>query len=304
MNFAPETVTDTKPPGLRDTVDVTYTESAEAPELAVSVIEPGSGWQMVSFAEVWHSRELLSRLTLRDIRVRYKQTLLGLGWALVQPLATMLVFVVFLGRMGGMNAGVENYPLFVFAAILPWTFFSNALTLSGLSLIQNQNLVTKVWFPRVLVPFSAIGAALFDFLMGAIFLGGMMLYYGVVPGINLLALPLVMGLLLLASAGLGMLLSALIVVQRDLRHVLTFGIQIWMFATPCIYLSHQVMGELSRELIPLNPAYGLVLNFRNSVMNLPMDWYSLGISGLVSAALFLVGSTVFRRVERRFADVI
>jgi len=302
VNFAPETVNDWKPAGSRESISVP--SPTPAAELDVCVIEPSRGWQSVNFAEVWHSRELLARLTLRDIRVRYKQTLLGLGWALVQPLATMLVFAVFLGSMGGLSAGIENYPLFVFAAILPWTFFSNALTLSGLSLIQNQNLVTKVWFPRVLVPLSAIGAALFDFLMGAIFLGAMMARYGIAPGWNLLALPLVMGLLMIASAGLGMLLSALIVIQRDLRHVLTFGIQIWMFATPCIYLSDRAMGELSRDLMPLNPAYGLVLNFRNSVLNLPMDWYSLGVSGLVSIALFLVGSLVFRRVERRFADVI
>jgi lipopolysaccharide transport system permease protein len=276
-----------------------------ADDLPVTVIERRPTWQIVDLREMWRYHELLFFLTWRDVKVRYKQTVLGAAWAVLQPLATMIVFAVFLGRMAGVSAEIEHYALFVFAGMLPWTFFANALTSGGNSVIGNQNLVTKVYFPRLIIPMSAVGAALVDFAVAFGMLAVMMLYYGVLPGWGFLLLPVIVLLLVVAALGVSTLLSALTVAYRDFRYVIPFGTQLWMFATPCIYLNaDKVVGPRSQLLLPLNPAYGLILNFRQAVLGGSLDWYALTISAVVSVALFLLGCFYFRRVERGFADII
>ena len=205
-------------------------------DLPETVIERRPGWQIVDLRELWQKRELLFFLAWRNIKVRYKQTVLGASWAVIQPLTTMAVFAFFLGRMGGVSEGVANYPLFVFAGVLPWTFFANAVTAAGNSVVNNQNLVSKIYFPRLIIPVSAVGACLFDFLIALAMLAAMAAWYQVIPSWRLLLAPAIMALLTATALGVGTLLAALIVAHRDFRYVLTFAVQMWMFATPCIYL--------------------------------------------------------------------
>jgi lipopolysaccharide transport system permease protein len=271
--------------------------------LPVTVIERRRGWQFVDLRELWRYRELLFFLVWRDVKVRYKQTVLGAAWAVLQPLTTMIVFAFFLGRMGGVAEGVPNYPLFVFAGIVPWTFFSNAVSAAGTSVLVNQNLVKKVYFPRLAVPISAVGACLFDLGIALAMLAGMIAWYGVVPSWEFLLAPVIMLLLTATALGVGTLLSALIVAQRDFRYVMTFAVQLWMFATPCIYLP-AAAGPTARLVLPLNPAYGLLLNFRQALLGGPLDWYALGVSSAVGVGSLLIACLYFRRVERTFVDVI
>jgi lipopolysaccharide transport system permease protein len=278
--------------------------AAREDDLPVTVIGPGSPWRLVDVAELWAYRELLFFLVWRDVKVRYKQTALGAAWAVLQPLAAMLVFTLFLGRLGAASSDLP-YPLFVFAGLLPWTFFAGAVTAASQSVVGNQGLVTKVYFPRLLIPVSAAGAPLVDFGITSVLLLGMMLAYGVVPGWGALLVPaLVLGLVV-AALGVGALLAALTVAYRDFRHVVPFLVQVWMFATACIYLeAPAVVGPRWVAVLPLNPAYGLVANFRQALTGRPLDLYSLAVSGSVAAALFVLGCAYFRRVERTFADVI
>jgi lipopolysaccharide transport system permease protein len=273
--------------------------------LPVTVIEPRRGWQVLDLSELWRYRELLFFLAWRDVKVRYKQTALGAVWAVLQPFATMIVFCVFLGRLGGVNAGIEHYALFVFTGMLPWSFLQNALASASNSIVGNQNLITKVYFPRLIIPMGAVVAGLVDFALAFILLLLMMLYYGVSPGWGLLLAPLFTLLLVLMALGAGTLLSALTVAYRDFRHAVPFGVQLWMFATPCIYVdSAELVGPRGQALLPLNPAYGLILNFRQAMLGGPLDWYALTLSAGVGLAALVVGCTYFRRVERSFADVI
>jgi lipopolysaccharide transport system permease protein len=277
---------------------------SEENSLPLTVIEPRPGWQVVNFRELWRFRELLFFLTWRDIKVRYKQTVLGIGWSLLQPLGTMLVFVLFLGRMGGLSQGIDNYSLFVFAGILPWTFFANALTNAGNSVLQNEKLVTKVYFPRLLVPLSAVGATLFDFVIALALLAGMMFFFPVSISWQIVFAPICILMLILGALGIGTLLSALIVAQRDFRYVLTFAVQLWMFATPCIYLNESSLGPTAQTWLPLNPAYGLIFNFRASLLGGDFNWYAFSVSSGVCIFLLLIGTAYFRRVEKSFADII
>ncbi len=280
-------------------------ESEREDEVPVTVIERRSGWQVVDLRELWRARELLFFLAWRDVKVRYKQTVLGAAWAVLQPFATMLVFALFLGRLGGVAENVTNYPLFVFAAMLPWSFFQNAVTSCGSSVVGSQHLITKVYFPRLLIPMATIAAGLVDFDITLVMLALMMLAYGVAPGGWIVLAPLIMVLLVLAALGIGALLSALTVAYRDFRYVVPFAVQLWMFATPCLYLDPATkIGPHGQALLPLNPAYGLILNFRQAMLGGSPDWYALAVSGAVSIALVVIGSLYFRRVERGFADII
>jgi lipopolysaccharide transport system permease protein len=273
--------------------------------LPVTVIEPRSGWQLLNWRELWRSRELLYFLTWRDVKVRYKQTVLGAAWAILQPFATMVVFSLVLGRVPGVSGGDVPYPLFVFAGLLPWMFFANALTTTSQSVVGNKNLVTKIYFPRLIIPMSAVGAGLVDFAVALGMLVVLMAYFGVAPGLGLIFAPLAVFLLVLAALGLGTLLAALTVAYRDFRYVVPFLIQLWMFATPTIYLQADgLFGPKMQAVLPLNPAYGLILNFRQAMLNGPLDWYALGVSAAVSLGLLLLGCLYFRRVERNFADII
>ncbi len=279
--------------------------SEAAADRAVTLIERRRGWQLVDLHELWRYRELLFFLAWRDVKVRYKQTALGAAWAVLQPLATMIVFALFLGRMAGVAGGDVPYPLFVFAALLPWIFFANAISSAGNSVVGNQNLVTKVYFPRLIIPMSAVLAGLVDFAVAFVMLAGLMLYYGVLPGWQVVLAPLLILLITVTALGTGALLSALTVAYRDFRYAVQFGVQLWMFATPCIYLSPETsIGPNGRLLLPLNPVYGLIDNFRRSVLGIPLDTYSLSVSAAVSLFLLVFSCLYFRHVERSFADII
>jgi lipopolysaccharide transport system permease protein len=269
------------------------------------VVEPHPGWRLLDVRDLWRYRELLYFLAWRDVKVRYKQTVLGAAWAVLQPFATMLVFSLFLGRVVSAPGTHIAYPLFVFAAMLPWMFFANAISTAAQSVVVSQNLVTKVYFPRMIIPMGAVAAALVDFIVGVSMLVLMMVYYRIPPGWTSLLIPLLVGVLAIAALGVGSLLAALTVAYRDFRHVIPFMVQLWMFATPAIYL--QADHAISRRWIPwlpLNPAYGLIVNFRAAALGQPLDPWALCVSGAVSILLLMAGCLYFRRVERSFADTI
>jgi lipopolysaccharide transport system permease protein len=301
LTSPPETLADGPPTPMPGALRA----AEQADEQPETVIERRPGWQLLNVRELWRYRELLFFLTWRDIKVRYKQTVLGAAWAVLQPLATMLIFTLFIGRMAGADTGDIPYPLYVFAGLLPWTFFANAISAAGQSIVSNQNLVTKVYFPRLLIPLGATGAGLVDFCIASGMLGVLMVIYGQPPGPALLLAPLIFLCLVVAALGVGILLSALTVAYRDFRHVVPFLVQLWMFATPTIYLNAEaVVGPRWHALLPLNPAYGLIYNFREAVFGGPLDWSALAVSGGVALVLLTVGCLYFRRVERGFADII
>jgi lipopolysaccharide transport system permease protein len=298
-------------PAIATVARATSTVSADTPapamvfnEPPLTVIEPRGRWSVAELRELWRYRDLFLHLVLRDVKLRYKQTILGFGWALFQPLMTMVVFALFLGRMGGVGRDVDDYFLFVLVGAVPWTFFSNALTTAGNSLVSNERLVTKVYFPRVLVPAACVGAAVFDLVVALSLVAVGMAVAGVAPPSGVLLLPVVVALLVMCALGFGVLLAALIVAQRDFRYLLSFGMQVWMFATPVIYLNPTTLGPAAQTWLPLNPVYGLILAFRSAVLGTPMDWAAVGVSAAVSVAMLAFGLWYFRRVERAFADVI
>jgi len=270
-----------------------------------TVIQPPSGWQALDLGELWKARELLFFLTWRDVKVRYKQTALGAAWAVLQPLMTMIVFSLFFGRLARVPSGGLPYPLFAFAGLLPWTFFANAVSGAGQSVVGSERLITKVYFPRLIIPIAAVGAGLVDLLIACGMLGVLMAYYGVAPGAAILLAPVPVVGLVLAAVGVGSLLAALNVAYRDFKYVIPFLVQLWMFATPTVYMQPgRLLSPAWRAVLLLNPAYGLIANFRAAVLGGPLDPYALSISLAVSAALFVAGAFYFRRVERGFADII
>jgi lipopolysaccharide transport system permease protein len=273
--------------------------------LAVTVIEHRPSWHVVDVGELWRYHELLFFLTWRDVQVRYKQTILGAAWTILQPLATMLVFSLFFGRVAASATSNVPYSLFVLAGLVPWLFFSNAIASAGQSVVGSQNLVTKVYFPRLIIPMGAVGAGLVDFAIACGLLLVMTAWHGVALGWSFAMVPLLTLGLVIAALGVGTLLSALTVAYRDFRHVVPFMLQLWMFATPSIYMqANSDAGSRLRYFLPLNPAYGLIANFRQAMLGGAIDGYSLGVSSAVSVTLLTVGCLYFRRVERDFADII
>lgn len=271
---------------------------------AITVIEPKKGWIPLDFREVWNYRELLYFLTKRDIKVRYRQTVLGGLWAIIQPLFTMVVFTLFFGRMAQMPSDGIPYPIFVYAGLLPWTYFANAVSMSGNSLVGSAHLITKVYFPRLIVPASAALAGLLDFFVALIVLIGLMLYYQVLPGPAILLFPVLAGLTFLCALGVGLWLSALNVQYRDIRYVIPFLIQLWMFVSPVIY-PISLVSESYRWLMAVNPMGGVIHAYRATLLgHQPVDWALLGISTSVILLLLLGGLFYFRRMERVFADVV
>lgn len=270
----------------------------------ITIIEPKKGWVPIDFKELWDYRELLHFLTKRDIKVRYKQTVLGGLWAIIQPLFTMLVFTLFFGRLAKVPSDGLPYPVFVYAGLLPWTYFANAVTASGNSLVGSANLITKVYFPRLMVPASAALAGLLDFFIALLVLAALMIYYQFVPGIATLLFPLLVALTFLCAVGVGLWLSALNVQYRDIRYAIPFLIQIWMFLSPVIYPVSLVKDKY-QWLLALNPMGGVIHAYRASLLgHQPIDWPLLGLSAFMIVALFLGGLYYFRRMERVFADVV
>ncbi len=282
-----------------------------APELHRTIIEPSRGWQLINFGELWRYRELLYFLAWRDVKVRYKQTVLGAAWAVLQPAMMMVVFVIFFGRLAGMPTGGVPKPLFYLSGLLPWFFFSTGITAAANSVVLSERLVTKIYFPRLAVPFAAVGAAAVDFLVALGLLALVAIGYAIFDqnsiGFtwNLLLAPVIFGVIAIFAAGLGTMLAALNVAYRDFRYVIPFLIQVGMFATPTIYMQPTGNeGRMIRFLMVANPMTSLVAAFRGSVLGAAIPWTELAIGLIVAIAIFVFGCLYFRRIEGRFADII
>jgi lipopolysaccharide transport system permease protein len=269
----------------------------------VTVIEPPAGWRAVDWRELWEYRELLWVMTTRDVKVRYKQTVLGAGWAVIRPLLTMLMFTLIFGKFAKMPSEGFPYPIFVYSALLPWTFFSSAVGAGASSLVGNAPMLSKVYFPRLIIPLSSIGGALVDLLVSTGLLLLMMVWYRVGWTAQLaLVLPLVM-LLALVAAGVGILLSAVTVTYRDFTHITPFLVQIWMYVTPVVF-PLSVVPERWRSLLYLNPMTGIVEGFRSAFLGKPFNVVAVASSVIWAVVLLAAAVAYFERVERRFADII
>ena len=278
-------------------------ESIHLPAEPLVVIQPSNRWSILSFKDIWAYRELLFFLTWRDVKVRYKQTALGAAWAILQPLFMMIIFTIFFGRLAGVASAGIPYPLFALAGLVPWTFFSNAITASGNSLVGSANLITKVYFPRLIVPAAAMLAGLVDFLLAFLLLVILMIYYRVTPTVQLLFLPVLILLTALFSLGVGTWMSALNVKYRDVRFALPFLIQLWLFVSSVILPSSSIPPKW-RWLIMLNPMSGIIEGYRAALFGLPFDWPALGIASALTIVVLLYAIFAFGRVERSFADII
>jgi lipopolysaccharide transport system permease protein len=266
-------------------------------------IVPSSGWQTINVRELWRFRELIYFLVWRDVKVRYKQTVLGAAWAVLQPAMMMLVFTVFLGIMAKVPSA--NDPVFVYAGILPWTFFATAMVNAGNSLVNSERLITKIYFPRLAVPLSAVGAAVVDFVIASMLLVAMMIWRGISPGVMFLMVPVIFALIALAAVGVGTLLAALTVAYRDFRYIVPFLAQFWLFATPLAYSRPPVDSTPWLQIIiAVNPMSGLIASFRAGVFNEPIPWKLLGVAATVVTLVFVAGCFYFRRVEDSFADIV
>lgn len=254
--------------------------------------------------EFWEYRELFYFLVWRDVKIRYKQTVLGATWAIIQPFFMMIVFTVFFGKMAKMPSDGIPYPVFSYAALLPWTYFSAALTHSGNSLLAGANLVRKVYFPRVALPAASALGGIVDFAIAFVILFGLMFYYDITPGVGLLLWPVLMIPLVLLAMGIGMILSSLNVKYRDIKYAIPFLVQTLLFVTPIIYPS-SIAPERFRFLLSLNPLTGLIEAFRASALpSKTVDWPLLGLSVGITLVIFVLGAMYFRKTEREFADVI
>jgi lipopolysaccharide transport system permease protein len=266
-------------------------------------IEPSKGWVSLNLRELWAHRELLYFLTWRDIKVRYKQTVLGVMWAILQPFFMMLIFTLFFGRLAGIKTGDVVYPLFAFAGLVPWTFYANSVTSGGNSLTASAGLITKVYFPRLLVPIAAVAAGFVDFILAFIVLVGLMFYYQVTPTVNLLMLPVLAAFMMLFALGVGTWMAALNVKYRDIRFALPFLIQLWLFVSSVIAPSSAV-PEKWRWLLVLNPMSGFIEGFRAALFGTPFNWTTLGIACAITLAVLTYSAHAFRRMEKNFADII
>lgn len=271
---------------------------------ATVVIEPARGLFDLDLKAVWEYRELLYFLVWRDVKVRYKQTAIGVAWVVLQPLLTMMVFTVIFSYLVRIPSEGLPYPLFVFTALLPWTYFNQALTRGGAGLVSNANLVSKVYFPRLMVPLSAAVAPLVDFLLSFVILLGLMVWYGVTPTWGVLALPLFLLLALMTALAMGLLLSPLHAQYRDVGHIIPFLAQFWMYASPVIY-PVSLIPEQWRLLYSLNPMVGVIEGFRWALLgHASPDFRMMGVSAVVVLILLAIGVVWFRRAERTFADVV
>jgi lipopolysaccharide transport system permease protein len=277
--------------------------AAGLPERPLIVIEGGGKWTGFDLGSLWVYRELFYFLAWRDVKVRYKQTLLGAAWAILQPFMTMVVFTLLFGKLAHVPSDGEPYAIFSYAGLLPWNFFSSAIGNSGNSLVGNSNLITKVYFPRLVIPGAAVGAALVDFTIASAILFAMMPWYGVPFTAHLLMFPVLALMTTLAAAGVGMWMSALNVKYRDVRYALPFLIQIWMYVTPVIYPLNFIPARW-RWALRLNPLSGIIEGFRDAIFGRPFDWAQLALSAATILATLAYAAYAFRRMEREFADVI
>jgi lipopolysaccharide transport system permease protein len=273
-----------------------------------TVIGPPVGWQLINWGELWRFRELILILAWRDIKVRYKQTVLGAAWAILQPAMMMVVFTIFFGRLGGLATTQIPYAVFVYAGLLPWMFVSGAIIAASNSVLGSERLITKIYFPRLALPLSAVATALVDFCFAFGLLVVLMLCYGVVPGPTIVLAPLFLALLTLAALGAGILLSGLTVAYRDFRYVTPFMIQLWMFLTPAIYMAEDRFNAPDKVwiswLLIANPLNALIGAFRAACLGGDIAWGGVAVATALVAAMFIAGCLYFRKVEDGFADII
>lgn len=278
--------------------------ASDTPELPVTHIRPSRGWIALNLRELWRYRELVFFLSWRDIKVRYKQTALGVAWAVLQPVFTMIVFSLFFGRLAGIPSGGAPYPVFAFCALLPWQLFAFSLTESSNSLVANQRLITKVYFPRLVIPISAVVASLVDFVIAFVVLVLLLAYYRIAPTTAIWTLPLFVLLAISLALGMGLWLSALNVRYRDVRYTLPFLTQVWLIATPIAYPS-SLVPERWRPLYGMNPMAGVVEGFRWALLDTgERPGPILGVSTVVTILILVTGLHYFRRMERTFADTV
>jgi lipopolysaccharide transport system permease protein len=296
------TLSETYPTELVPTVPSTR-EPGDQPNVPTTIIEPKSGWRLVDWRELLDYRDLFLFLTWRHIKVQYAQSTLGIGWAIIQPLFSMIVFTIVFGTLAGVSSDGAPYAVFSFVALVPWTYFANAVTEGTNSLVSNTNMLTKVYFPRLVLPLSSVLAKLVDFSIGMLLLFGLMVWYGIVPTWGVLALPVLVLLMMLTAAGLGMWMTALAVQYRDVKYGLNFAIQLLMYAAPVVYPA-SLIPEKWQLAYALNPMVGVIEGFRSALLGTrPMPWDLLGV-GLASATVIAVsGMLYFRSKERLFADV-
>lgn len=277
----------------------------DAAEPRLTRVAPGGGWRLLNFRELWQFRELLFFFVWRDVKVRYKQTALGVGWVVLQPVLMMAVFTVFFGRLAGMSSAGLPYPLFALAGLIPWMYFASAMGGAGSSILGAERLVTKIYFPRLAIPIAAVGVSTVDFCVALGVLGVLMAWFGAVPGAAiLLAVPIAL-LIGLAGLAFGTALAALSVRYRDFRYVIPFLIQFWMFATPTVYMQPPADASgVMAWLMWANPLTGLIGGFRAACLGLPIPWEQLALSATVVFVVAVVALAYFRRVEDDFADLI
>ena len=267
-------------------------------------VQPSRGWISLKLREVWEYHELLYFLTWRDIKVRYKQTALGGTWAIIQPFFTMVIFSLFFGKLAKIPSDGIPYPIFSFAALVPWTFFANGLSQSSNSLVGSANLIKKVYFPRLVVPISSVVSGVVDFAIAFVVLLGMMLFYRIVPTSNIIHLPSLFLLAFVTSLGVGLWLSAMNVQFRDVRYVVPFLVQAWMFASPIAYPS-SLLSEPWRTIYGLNPMVGVVEGFRWALLGTnTAPGPIIAVSSLAALVILISGAFYFRRMEKTFADVV
>ena len=274
----------------------------ESTPIHQTIIQRRSGWVAVDWRELIEHRELLGFLIQRDIKVRYKQTILGAAWAVIQPVFTVAVFSVIFGKLAGIDSGGVPYPVFAFAGLLPWQLFSTAVSAGGQSLVNQQHLLTKVYLPRVFIPASSIGTALVDFAVAFVVFLMLMLAYGMFPGWEMLVIPLLTIVAIMAALGVSLFLAALTVSYRDFRFVIPFMIQVWMYITPIIF-PISLVPKRYQWLMALNPMTGVVEGFRSAALNSPWNFTNLAISCASATVLLMLGMIYFRKTESRFADV-
>jgi lipopolysaccharide transport system permease protein len=292
------------------------TASAEAPgapdpatrpqarDLPVTLIRPASGWRRLQLGELWSHRELVGFLTWRNVIVRYKQTALGAAWAVIQPVFTMIVFTIFFGHLAGLaSRSTVPYPVLTYAALLPWQLFQYSITQAGVSLVANQNLVTKVYFPRLVLPLSVVLSGLVDFFIASFVLAGLMVYYGIVPGWPVVLLPAFTLMAVVVATGVGLWLAALAVEYRDVQYIIPFLLQFWLFVTPIAYPA-TIVPQSWHILLNLNPMAGVVEGFRWALLGQPAPGAAFALSAVVGVLLLVSGLFYFRRLEDTFADVI
>lgn len=287
----------------QDSAPAPARESVQLPDEPVVRIRPSGRWAALNLRDLWAYRELLYFLAWRDVKVRYKQTLLGVAWVVIQPLLPMLVFTFIFGRVVRVPSDGIPYHLFAFAGLVPWMFFSGSITRSGNSLVGSSNLITKVYFPRLVIPIAAVVAALLDFAIGFGLLAALIAWHGVAPSWQLLLLPVLVLLTGMLALGIGMWASALNVKYRDVGYVLPFLVQLGMFMTPIIYPT-SIIPERWRWLLDLNPMSGIIEGYRASLFGRPIDWATLAISTGITLVLLVWAAYVFRRMEKEFADVV